>query len=333
MGDLNVIVTRGSLVESVHHVSAVIVNDRGDLMGHAGDHSLVTYWRSAAKPFQLMPLLLDGGVERFAIDRQMIALACGSHNAESVHREVGSRWLNAIGATEADLACGGHPSLWPALADAMVHDEVAATPLWSNCSGKHASLLALARLHGWGTSGYEERSHPVQQRVAETIAAWAGLPLDTLRWGVDGCTAAAVALPLRAMAAAYSRLGTATDPVPRMIREAMIGEPYLVAGAERLDTVLMEAWPGEVIAKIGAEGVYSAAFPRAGLGLSLKVHDGDMKAATVALIGVIDQVVHRMQLTTEWPDQVLEPWRRPQIRNTRGVVTGQFELQGTLRWS
>jgi L-asparaginase II len=332
MNDLHVTVSRGAIAESVHPVSAALVTADGEMVAHAGDPGLVTYWRSASKPFQLMPLLIDGGVERFALDRPMIALACGSHNAESVHREVGARWLSAIGATEADLACGGHPSLWPALADAMVHDDVAATPLWSNCSGKHAGLLALARLHGWGASGYEERSHPVQQRVAETVAEWSGVPIEQLEWGIDGCTAAAVALPLRAMAAAYARLGTRDDPAARLIRAAMSGEPYLVAGAERLDTVLMEAWPGEVIAKIGAEGVYSAALPRAGVGLALKVHDGDMKAACVALVGLLEQVVTRLRIGAAWPDHALAPWRLPQIRNTRGIATGQFELRGTLQW-
>jgi L-asparaginase II len=189
MTDLIVVSTRGSLAESVHQISAAVVNSDGRLIGQAGDPQLVTYWRSAAKPFQLFPLVADGGIERFGLDTAMLALACGSHNAESVHREVAARWLAAIGVSESDLACGGHPSLWPALADAMVHDDVSPTPMWSNCSGKHAGLLALARLHGWGTSGYEEHSHPVQQRVAETIASWSGIPLDQLRWGVDGCTA------------------------------------------------------------------------------------------------------------------------------------------------
>src|SRR4029079_9422346 len=135
--------------------SAAVVTSDGRLVGQTGDPQLITYWRSAAKPFQLMPLVADGGVERFGLDQAMLALACGSHNAESVHREVAARWLTAIGVSESDLACGGHPSRWPALADAMIHDDVTPSPIWSNCSGKHASLLALARLHGWGTSGYE----------------------------------------------------------------------------------------------------------------------------------------------------------------------------------
>jgi L-asparaginase II len=332
MTELVVVSTRGTLDESAHRISAAVVTADGRLVGSAGDAFAVTYWRSAAKPFQLLPLVVDGGIDRFGLDTAMLAIACGSHNAESVHREVVARWLAAIGATEADLACGGHASLWPALADAMIHDEVKPTPLWSNCSGKHASLLALARLHEWGTSGYEERSHPVQGRVAETIAQWAGVPADRLVWGVDGCTAAAVALPLDAMARSYAALGASSDPSAVIVRDAMMSEPYLVAGADRLDTAIMQAWPGRLIAKIGAEGVYSAALPTLGLGLALKVHDGDMRAAELALVALLESVTARFGGGESWPLDPLSEWRSPAIRNTRGATTGHHLVRGEVSW-
>ncbi|MGH7524147.1 MAG: asparaginase [Gemmatimonadales bacterium] len=333
MTEMMVVSTRGTLDESVHHLSAAIVVADGRIVGSAGNPRLVTFWRSAAKPFQLLPLVADGGVERFGLDAAMIAIACGSHNAESIHREVIARWLAAIGASEADLACGGHPSLWPALADAMVHDEIQPTPIWSNCSGNHAALLASARLHDWGISGYEERSHPVQQRVAETIATWSGVASESLLWGVDGCTAAAVALELRAMATAYVRLAISPDAAASTIRNAMMSEPYLVAGADRLDTVVMQAWPGRIFAKIGADGVYSAALPTLGLGLALKIHDGQMAAAEVALVGLLEAVIHRFGGSEPWPFEPLGQWREPAIRNTRGTTTGRLELRGDVTWA
>lgn len=333
MSELNVIATRGELIESSHAVSVAVVTADGRLVGRAGNPDLVTFWRSAAKPFQLRPLVEDGGIERFALDQSMLALACGSHNAESIHREVGARWLAAIGATESELACGGHPSLWPMLAEAMIHDDVVATPLWSNCSGKHAALIALARLNEWGTSGYEELTHPVQQRVRDSIARGAGLPAERLQWGVDGCTAAAVALPLVAMARAYAAFGVVGEGALRVIREAMVAEPYMIAGADRLDTVLMQEWPGRIVAKIGAEGVYSAALPSLGLGVTLKVHDGDMKAATLALVAVLEATVARFGRSEAWPLQPLAHWQAPAIRGTRGAPTGRHDVQGSVQWA
>lgn len=333
MSDLKVISTRGPLPESTHEVSAAVVNGEGQLIGHAGDPEMITFWRSCAKPFQLLPLVDDGGIGRFGLDSRMLALACASHNAEPVHREVGAQWLAALGATEADLACGGHPSIWPSLANAMIHDDVIATPLWSNCSGNHAALLALARLHDWPLEGYEARPHPVQQRVAIAIADATGLPAAQLHWGVDGCTAAAVALPLRAMARAYARLGTAAGGSLATIRAAMLAEPYLLAGADRLDTVLMQAWPGRVIAKIGAEGVYSASLPTLGLGVALKVHNGDMTAACLALVAVLGATVERLGVGQEWPLGRLDAWRNPPVLDTRGGRTGHLHVEGGLSWA
>ena len=333
MSELTVVATRGPLVESRHRVSAAVVDPTGRLVAEAGDPDLVTFWRSAAKPFQLLPLVEDGGIERFSLDRQMLALACGSHNAEAVHREVGQRWLDAVHLTEHDLSCGGHPSLLPRIAHDMIREGVRPSPLWSNCSGKHAALLAFARLHGHSTEGYERTGHPVQQRVEATVSRWTATPAADFQWGVDGCTAAAVALSLRGMATAYARLATSDDEHVRTIRDAMMGEPYMVAGDDRLDTELMQAWPGRIVVKIGAEGVYSAGLPTLGLGIALKVEDGDMKAAGVALVGLLDTLVSRFDEHGRWPADGMESWRTAVIRNTRGEVTGDWHVAGTLHYT
>ncbi len=333
MSDFSVVATRGSLVESVHPVSVAVTDASGTLVASAGDAEMVTYWRSASKPFQLYPLIAAGGVERFGLDREMVALACASHNAEARHREVGARWLQAIQLPESALSCGGHPSLWPVLAETMIRDGTVVSPLWSNCSGKHSGLLALAVLKGWPTDGYQARPHPVQQCVAESIARWSGLDEGELQWGVDGCTAAAVALSLRGMATAYARLGTSDDPALTTIRDAMLAEPYLIAGSDRLDTAVMTAWPGRIIAKIGAEGVYSAALPELGLGLALKVHDGDMRSAGLALMSVLRQVTRTLGAGRDWPMAALKGWIHPALRNTRGEATGAYAAAGELTFS
>lgn len=333
MSDFSVVATRGRLAESVHLVSVAITDTDGRLVAHAGDPEMVTFWRSALKPFQLYPLIAGGGVARFGLDAPMIALACGSHNAEQRHREVGARWLQVLGLPEEALSCGGHPSLWSVQADAMIREGIAPSPLWSNCSGKHASMLALATMHGWPIDGYNAFPHPVQAQVSASIVKWTGLPKDELRWGVDGCTAAAVALPIRGMATAYARLGTNDDASLRLIRDAMIAEPFMIAGTDRLETALMQAWPGRVIAKVGAEGVYSGSLPELGLGLTLKVRDGAMKAAEVALVAVLEQLARRFGTGQDWPLDALARWHRPEIRNTRDIATGEYMAVGELAFA
>lgn len=332
MTDLSIVATRGNLDESVHHLSVAVTDTDGRLVAHAGNPELVTYFRSAAKPFQLYPLVHDGGVERFGLDDEMLALACGSHNAEPIHRAVAERWLAKAGLTEEDLACGGHFSLSPSYAREMTRTEVRPTPLWSNCSGKHAALLALAQLHGWPLAGYQSVGHPVQARVAQSMSQWSGVAEERLQWGVDGCTAAAVAMPLSAMATAWARLGGSDDPALARIRAAMMAHPVMVAGADRLDTVLMEYWPWRVLAKVGAEGVYGAALPTLGLGIGLKVEDGDFNFAAHAVVTVLEQVATRLGQRLDWPAERLARWGTPSILNTRGEVVGAIAVRGALKF-
>ncbi len=322
--------TRGDLVESVHTVSVAVTDARGTLEASSGDPELVTYWRSAAKPFQAFPMVADGGADHFGLGPDAIALACASHSSEPAQVALAGRMLEAIGCTEQDLACGPHTPLSPAIAARIQRDGTAMTPAWSNCSGKHTGMLALARHHGWATSGYEAAGHPVQQRILDEVARWTGLPAASIVQAVDGCTTVCFGLPLRAMALAYARLGVTTEPAAVRVREAMLAHPELVGGAGRLCTDLMRDTHGQVLAKVGAEGVYSAAWPALGLGIALKVDDGDMRSAPVALLGVLRQLASHCN--TALPLDSLASHAEPAIRNTRREVTGVLRVAGELRF-
>ena len=117
MASLSVVSTRGDIVESVHRVSAAVVGADGRVVGWSGEPDLVTYWRSAAKPFQAMPLIEDGAADRWKLSEQELALTSASHSSEPIHLEVTDGFLKKIGCTEADLACGPHPPLGSAIAD------------------------------------------------------------------------------------------------------------------------------------------------------------------------------------------------------------------------
>lgn len=327
--------TRGELVESVHRVSVAVVDPTGRLVASAGDTTLVSFWRSAAKPFQAIPLVADGAADRFGFGPRELALACASHSSEPVHIDLADHMLRLVQLSEQDLACGPHPPLAGTLTDLQPRIPGAMTPRWSNCSGKHIGMLALARSHGWPTAGYEREAHPVQARCLEAIAEWSGQPAETIRLAVDGCTAVCHGLPLAAMALAYARLGASDDPAARRIREAMMAHPGLVGGAGRLCTDLMAAYPGLILAKVGADGIYGAALPEARLGLALKVEDGDMRSARPALLAVLRQLVERSRAKLpggDWPAAVAHHAELPTI-NTRGAVTGVLRAAGALHFS
>src|SRR5207248_11053613 len=305
---------RGSWVEAVHEVHVAVVDSTGGLVARTGDAELVTFWRSAAKPFQALPLVEDGAAARFGLTSEELALACASHSSEPDQVARVRELLGKIGCSERDLLCGPHPPLSERVASDYSTRGVRITAVHSNCSGKHAGMLALARHHGWPTEFYTRLEHPVQQRCLAEVSRWTEVPQNDMRTAVDGCGVVCYGLPLRNMALAYARLANAefgmrnaefqverreaSDP-PRQFRiphsafrivEAMLRHPELVAGEGRPCTDMMRAHPGRVITKVGAEGVYCALLRQEGLGVALKVADGHGVAAALAMAAVLENL-------------------------------------------
>jgi L-asparaginase II len=319
---------RGGIVESRHRVSVAVVDAAGKLVAWTGDPGLVTYWRSCAKLVQVLPLITDGAAAALGVTDAEIAVACASHNGEPRHVEVVEALLEKAGCTESDLACGPHSSLSPAVARAMAERGERPRRIHSNCSGKHAAMLALARFHGWPAADYRRAGHPVQRRVLAEAARWTDVPEQKLGQGVDGCGVVSFALPLRNMALAYARLGSREAPAgagdnPSLSAAAdrvvtsILADPFLVAGTGRLCTEVIAGSGGKVLAKIGADGVYCVALLEARLGVALKVEDGDVDSARPALLATLEAlapgVVH-----------VAESFRSPVIKNTLGESVGHL---------
>lgn len=334
MDSLRIEVTRGSLVESVHRVSAAVVDADGRLVAAAGNPDLVTFWRSAAKPFQALPLLQDGAVERFGLTREELALACASHSSEPFHLELVDRFMAKVGIDETLLACGPHPPLGAEVAREVARRGTVMTARWSNCSGKHTGLLTLAKHHGWPLTGYERAGHPVQERVLQEIERWTSVPRAELVQAVDGCTTVCFGLPLVAMALAYARFGVSEEPEARRLWAAITDHPELIAGTGRLCTDLMQTWPGEILAKIGAEGVYCAALPTRRIGIAIKVEDGDLRSVGVGLLAVIKQVLGRDAGSEAWLEALagLADHAEFPVRTTRGATVGQVRAAGRLEF-
>src|SRR5438552_1710538 len=200
---------RGSVLESRHRVHVAVVDASGRLVAHAGDPDYRTFWRSAAKPFQALPLVEDGAVERFGLTTEELALVCASHSSEPGQVARVRDLLAKIGCAERDLLCGPHPPLSEPVAQEYATHGVRLTAVYSNCSGKHAGMLALARHHDWPTQFYTRLEHPVQQRCLAQVSRWTEVGVGDIRTAVDGCGVVCYGLPLRNMALAYARLANA----------------------------------------------------------------------------------------------------------------------------
>ncbi|TMQ65488.1 MAG: asparaginase [Candidatus Eisenbacteria bacterium] len=318
---------RGSILESRHHLQAAVVGLDGRIEAGTEQPSLVTTFRSSAKPFQLLPLVERGHAERWGWSDEQLAVMAASHTGSRSHRMLVTGILDRLGLSDRDLACGFHEPLDPeALAELEAHPELR-SPLYDNCSGKHAGMLCLALSEGWPVAGYERADHPVQQRMRRSVAEVCGVPVDQVTVAVDGCSATVFGLPLDAMARGFAQLAAAApdgDPRARAlhrIREAMSRHPRVVGGEGRFSTLLMEATGGRLVAKGGAEGLECVAIPRRGLGVAVKCEDGQSRAVPPATIALLEQLG---ELSTEERAR-LAAARRPPILNHAGIEVGFLE--------
>jgi L-asparaginase II len=321
--DLDVGVSRGASLESRHRVHAAVVGEDGRLVGSARDASYVSYWRSCAKPFQVMPFIESGGFDELGWGEDELALACASHGGEPEHVALAESMLHDIGLEEGDLACGPHEPL--SSRGARIVRELGGRPtrLHNNCSGKHAAMLAYAHTAGWSTNGYEREDHAVQRSALDVVSRWTEVPEDRILRAVDGCGVVVFGMPLECMAHAYARFAGSTrrgEEVPSRIAASWRTRPFLIGGTERFDSILAEETSGNVVAKIGAEGVHSVAVIDAGLGIALKVEDGTPRAQFPAMIRILQRLG---SLPDPLPPRLAEMLRKP-VRNTRGEVVGEI---------
>jgi L-asparaginase II len=286
---IRVLVRRGELTEATHLVHAAAVRD-GQLVAQAGNPKLVTFLRSAAKPFQALPVARAYD----DLDPRELAIASASHLADAQQLEAVRMLLRRAHATEADLECGaeGDPP----------------SKLKHNCSGKHAGMLCVCRARGWRTEGYRLPGHRMQRTNLEDVARHARVDEDSIRTATDGCGVVTFALALDEIATMFAALESTREG--KRVADAMRAHPELIRGAGATDTRVMQLVPGTV-AKGGAEGLLCGVLPD-GTGFALKSADGSQRALPPALATILGT------LGFEAPEFASIP-----IENSRGELVGE----------
>ena len=327
--DLDITVLRGDFPESEHRVHAAVVGEGDELLGSAHDPHAFTYWRSCAKPFQVIPFLSSGGFDSLGWGDEQLAVSCASHGGEPEHVAIVEKMLRDLDLEEGDLACGPHDPSSQRGAKFVRESGGRPSRIHNNCSGKHSAMLALARNKGWPTRGYERRDHNVQRTILHEISLWTGVPCGKIVQAVDGCGVVVFGMTLERMACAYSRFAVAAErgeEYPKRVLNAMSNNPFLVGGSDRFDTALIAETKGRVISKVGAEGVHCAFIPPRGIGIALKVEDGAQRAQVPALLRLLQEM-------DELPDPLpprLHEWMHKAVKNTRGECVGEVTLKADV---
>ena len=328
---LQVHINRNGFKESLHEVDVAVCDADGKIVLGRGDEESVIFPRSAMKPLQAIALveLLNSSTDIPEFSNTEIALICASHNGEIFHTEAVTNLLDKFDISTDELICGAH---WSTHQETMVSqarrmDEP--HKVHNNCSGKHAGMLILSKLMNGKTSGYENLTNMVQQRILGTLEFMTGLDLMQYTHGIDGCGAPVFSAPLGNWARAFA-LFAGGGELPRTrhnacqrIRKSIAAEPLYVAGHDRACTAINSNYGEAITVKTGAEGVYSAAFHELGLGTVVKVRDGNKRGAEVA----IGAVIRALGYPT---DGLVKNFFEPKLLNWAGEEVGDITLSQIL---
>jgi L-asparaginase II len=340
MNPILVEATRGDAVESVHCGALAILDADGSVVASMGDIERPIFPRSAVKVLQALPLVASGAADRLGLTDDELALACASHNGEEIHAQTAARMLAKAGLDVDALECGAH---WPYLdtaARALAAHGQTPTALNNNCSGKHAGFLCMACALQGGVDlrqyvrGYVGAEHPVMREVTAALQVATGYDLTNTPRGTDGCSIPTYAVPLRHLAHAFARVGTGLGlsddhaTAAKRLRAAVAKAPFMVAGTGRFDTRVMERLGERVFCKVGAEGVFCAALPALGLGVAIKIDDGNnARAAEVVMAAVIESLIAMDDDEASFMRSLSEV----RMNNWNGIEVGRLRASAALR--
>ncbi|MDW0116703.1 asparaginase [Sporosarcina thermotolerans] len=336
MSEVLVNVERGPLVESKHRGSIAIVNAKGDVIVRVGDIDDVIFARSSMKPLQTLPIIETGAADHFQFDDGDLSLCCASHNGERQHTDRAASILSRIGLEVSDLQCGTHPPRFQAAFEEVIKEGKEITPIYNNCSGKHSGMLATAIHMNESIDDYYKVEHPVQQRILSVISELTDVPVNDIQIGIDGCGVPVHGVPLKNLALSFARMADPSEldesrrqSVGR-VTKAMMNAPEMVGGTARFCTDFMKHMGGRVFGKVGAEGVYCVGVPEAGLGIAVKIEDGNSRATNAVVMEILDQ----LDLLQEQEKKDLASYHFPELLNARkekiGTLRPVFSIRQTV---
>jgi len=309
-----------SIIENRHLGWLIVTNRHGDILySTPGADQTATFFRSSGKPFQAFPLIESGYHQLLSTEE--LALTCASHTSSRRHLQLVQSILQKAGKSENDLQCGPHAPADPEMIQHLQQTGESPTKLFNNCSGKHAGMLFYCKQANLDSTTYLQPQHPLQIRILETLKQRSGV--HDVPLAIDGCGAPIFYLPLVSMARLYAHLGTSPEFSP--IKEAMISHPELIGGNKRVDTAIMQASQGKLLAKVGADGVLCVSRVDYDTGLVLKLSDGSGEVRDMALVQCLIQLGWLDEQACN--DSRLQPFLEQQFRkNTQNRIVGKYQV-------
>ena len=315
---------RGSVVESFHIGYATAVNEKGEILFQAGDSDYPVYILDSAKPFQIIPLLEEGGVDKFHFSDEEVAVMCSTHNGENQHVGLVSDILKKLDLGIDDLHCGTQPPLDKVSYEQMILKGRRATPVYNSSSGTHVAMLALSKALDVSPVNYELENHPVQKRIFEKMKHYSAT--DKIPIAKDDSGLPTFFLPMVSLAQMYSTLAQGADDYLQKIFHIMSLHPKTIAGKSRFDTDFLSTMSGKGVAKMGSDGLRTIGIRAEEgkyVGIAIKVLSNHHQALDSMSIAVMQH----LRLLDEETATKLDGYRQPKTYGTNDVEIGHVQTE------
>lgn len=318
--DARVFVTRGGYAECIHRFHIVIVDKTGKIVFERGDRNFLTCLRSSAKPFQALTALRSGIIEKFNLNEEEIAILTGSINAEPFQVDLVRSVLSKGGLDETLLQCGVQYPSHKLTAENLKKEGMPPLAIYHNCSAKHAGMLLACKAKGYNLVNYLDFDHPYQIEILKTVAEFTELKVEDVKKVIDGCGAPVFFMPLINLAIGYKNLSLSNEPNLSILIDAVVKNPLMIAGNDRLCSDIIKISKGRVFAKIGADGVYAAFNRETKEGLAMKIEDGSTKPLYV----MFTYLLHEIRWITQEEFNALSKYWKIVVKNSKNIVVGEY---------
>ena len=320
---------RGEMVESLFRGAFAVCTPQGQVVFSEGNCNRLIYPRSSLKLLQALALHISGAYKAYSLSLKHLAVACSSHNGEKEHLQLIEAWLQELGLTPCHLECGPHYPLGKEASKLLKNQQITPTSLHNTCSGKHTGFLTINRFLGHDVLNYTHKDHPTQKFINDVISQICEYDVSASPQGIDGCQAPVLSMSLTTLATAMAKL---SDPMglsapfnqaATCVVESIQTHPFLVAGSDRFCTDIAHHTKGEIVVKMGADGVFSALLPAKKLGIALKIDDGHMRAAEVALMMILDRLYDPLPAALlKYKEQPILNWNKKTVgKYTQALYT------------
>jgi len=326
LSEILINVSRGPLAECYHRGDAVVVNKSGKVLSYIGDPYKITFIRSAGKPLQTLNVVLSGAAKRFSFSDAELSIMCASHYGEQFHRDTVAGIMEKIGLSIDSLLCGTTLSIKQSYALELVSQHFKLNPTNSDCSGKHAGMLATCVHEGLSVHDYTNENHILQKNILETVSTICEIDEKNVYLGTDGCSVPVYGMPLYNMALGFAKLANPQDLdegykyACEQIYKAMNNHPEMLAGTDGFCSELLKHTHGKLVGKLGAEGVYCIGVKDRDIGLAIKIEDGNNSRA---LWPTVMRCLEDLNVLDEEELKTLEKYRELDNRNNFDEIIGK----------